>query len=170
MAIHVTPDGRHLDTTKGYEPPKEGALTLEQAIEALQRNAHIQHVTRGDIAVVVGTKGKILADIPIARLGFDLCDLPNSNTPTNIVLDLTLTDFISSAMIGKIVLLNKWMKEASGRIDKKLLLRMCGVKPAVMEVFEITRLNKIFKVNDETPEESLEEIRKQMRQAGLSVE
>jgi anti-sigma B factor antagonist len=50
---------------------------------------------------------------------------------------------MSSAMIGKLVLLNKKAKQC--RID----LKFCCIHPNVLEVFRITRLNRVFRITSE---------------------
>jgi anti-sigma B factor antagonist len=56
------------------------------------------------------------------------------------LLNFQGVQFMSSAMIGKLVLLNKKAKTAE--ID----LKFCTISPNVLEVFKITRLNKVFKI------------------------
>jgi anti-anti-sigma regulatory factor len=56
------------------------------------------------------------------------------------LLDMGGVAFMSSAMIGKIVLLNKTCKA------KKTAMKICNISASVMEVFELTRLNKLFSI------------------------
>jgi anti-anti-sigma regulatory factor len=43
-------------------------------------------------------------------------------------------------MLGKLVLLQKKCK------SDKVALKLCGISPNVMEVFTITKLNKLFEI------------------------
>jgi anti-sigma B factor antagonist len=56
------------------------------------------------------------------------------------LLNFQGVQFMSSAMIGKLVLLNKKSKAAG------LTLKFCAISPNVLEVFKITRLNKVFDI------------------------
>ena len=47
---------------------------------------------------------------------------------------------MSSAMIGKLVLLNKKAK------TDNVALKFCAISANVLEVFKITRLNKVFEI------------------------
>ncbi|MBP86309.1 MAG: hypothetical protein CMJ64_06290 [Planctomycetaceae bacterium] len=55
------------------------------------------------------------------------------------IIDFLGVRLMSSAMIGKLVLLNKKAKMSG--VD----LKFCNIDPNVLEVFKITRLNKIFR-------------------------
>ena len=57
-----------------------------------------------------------------------------------LLLNFQGVQFMSSAMIGKLVLLNK--KAKTSEID----LKFCTISANVHEVFKITRLNKVFKI------------------------
>lgn len=56
------------------------------------------------------------------------------------LVDFSGVQFMSSAMMGKLVLLNKKAKASS------VEMRFCNVSPNVLEVFKITRLNKVFHI------------------------
>jgi hypothetical protein len=55
-----------------------------------------------------------------------------------LVLNFKGVQFMSSAMIGKLVLLNKKAKA------DEIHLKLCDISPNVLEVFKITRLNKVL--------------------------
>ena len=61
----------------------------------------------------------------------------------NMLLSFRGVHFMSSAMIGKLVLLNKKAKHS------KLNLKFCSISPHVLEVFKTTRLNMLFDIDDE---------------------
>jgi anti-sigma B factor antagonist len=48
--------------------------------------------------------------------------------------------FMSSAMLGKLVTFNQQCKK------KKIQLKVCGIAPDIMQVFKITKLNKVFEI------------------------
>ena len=69
------------------------------------------------------------------------------------VLNFQGVQFMSSAMIGKLVLLNKKCKAS------EVALKLCQISPNVLEVFKITRLNqqldRVSRERDELKEQVL---------------
>ena len=70
-----------------------------------------------------------------------------------IILNFQNVSFMSSAMIGKLVLFGKKCKTA------KVALRLCNINDNVDEVFKLMRLNKVFAI-DKEEETSLKKIKK----------
>ena len=52
-------------------------------------------------------------------------------------------EYLSSAALAKLITLNKKLQAAGGK------LILCNIDPQIREVFEITRLNKLFTIHDE---------------------
>lgn len=94
---------------------------------------------KDDVLVVQFTSPKILSDVVIAQIGRELLELADE-TDGKMLLNFQGVTFMSSAMIGKIVLLNKKCKA------NKTTIKLCNISPSIMEVFEITRLNKVFSI------------------------
>ncbi len=57
-----------------------------------------------------------------------------------IVLNLTNVDYIDSAGLGVLVAVLKRVKKEQG------ILRIAGLKPNIMKIFQLTRLNQIFDI------------------------
>lgn len=100
---------------------------------------------KDDILLVQFTSQKILSDVLIAQIGRELLELADEANG-KMVLDFQGVTFMSSAMIGKIVLLNKKCKAAN------TIVKLCNIAPSIMEVFEITRLNKVFSIYESVDE------------------
>jgi len=58
----------------------------------------------------------------------------------NILLDLSKADYISSVVIASLIHILKQSKLQS------CILKMCGLRPKVKEIFEITNLDKVFDI------------------------
>ena len=86
------------------------------------------------------TDAKILDEGTILQTGKELMDLLPRSAGKRILVNFRRVQFMSSAMIGKLVLLNKQSKAA------EVELKFCSISPNVLEVFKITRLNKVFKI------------------------
>lgn len=94
-----------------------------------------------DVTVVNFTEAKILDEAKIAQIGKELMDMAAAaSEKKKMVLNFQGVSFMSSAMIGKLVLLNKKCK------NDEIALKLCEISPNVMEVFKITKLNKVFDI------------------------
>ena len=96
---------------------------------------------KDDVLIVQFTSQKILSDVLIAQIGRELLELADEANG-KMVLDFQGVTFMSSAMIGKIVLLSK---KCAGN---KTVVKLCQIAPSIKEVFEITRLNRMFHIYD----------------------
>lgn len=95
----------------------------------------------GDVLVVNFTDAKILDEARIQQIGKEMMEMAAAaETNKKLLVNFQGVQFMSSAMIGKLVLLNKKSKAAT--VD----LKFCSISPNVLEVFKITRLNKVFKI------------------------
>ncbi len=61
-----------------------------------------------------------------------------------IVCDFSQTDYLASAGLRVLITASKTLQRASGKMV------LCTIKPYVVEVFEISGLNKIFKMYPST--------------------
>jgi anti-sigma B factor antagonist len=57
-----------------------------------------------------------------------------------LLLDFAAVDHLSSAALGMLINANNKIRESNGQ------LRLTNIKPQILEVFVITRLNKLFKI------------------------
>ena len=96
----------------------------------------------GEVLVVGFTDSKILDSQRIEQVGKELQDAVALAVEKKMLLNFRGVSFMSSAMITKLVMLNKTCKA------KEVNLKFCEVSPNVMEVFKITRLNKLFDIQD----------------------
>ena len=83
---------------------------------------------------------KILDSQRIEQVGRELQDVVPQAIHKKLLLNFNGVSFMSSAMITKLVMLNKACKAAS------VNLKFCDVSPNVLEVFKITKLNKLFDI------------------------
>lgn len=100
----------------------------------------------GDVLVVFLTETEIRDEMEIQRIGDELSELVKE--AKKLVLDFDAVQFMSSAMIGKLVTLNK---DAKAR-DIEFTMRNVG--PTILEIFRITRLDRVFPLENDGQEES----------------
>jgi anti-sigma B factor antagonist len=102
----------------------------------------------GDVTVAKFIDKKILDQTNIQIIGNQLFGLVDEDGRDKIVLDFSNVEYLSSAALGKLITMDKKVKAAKGK------LRLCSIRPDIYEVFAITKLNKLF-VIDEDQEKSL---------------
>jgi anti-sigma B factor antagonist len=94
-----------------------------------------------EVLVVGFTDGKILDSQRIEQVGKELQGAIAQALHKKMLVNFRGVSFMSSAMITKLVMLQKSTKGLS------VTLKFCEVSPNVMEVFKITKLNKVFDIH-----------------------
>lgn len=97
----------------------------------------------GDVTVVNFTDRKILDEQNIQLIGEQLFSLVDESGRKKVLLNFGNVEYLSSAALGKLITLNKKLQAAGGR------LILCNIDPQIYEVFEITKLNKLFNIQKE---------------------
>ncbi|MCU0978618.1 MAG: STAS domain-containing protein [Pirellulaceae bacterium] len=115
-------------------------MTVYRRIETCQE--------RG-ITVVTFIERKILEAAHILELGEELLQLAEKDENKHLLLDFSSVEFLSSAALNKLIILDKKVKSKSGQ------LKLCNMMPEIREVFVITRLNQLFDIVD-TREKAME--------------
>lgn len=81
--------------------------------------------------------------------------LPPPGTPALMVVDLSGVDSLSSAMLGKLILLQRKVEAAQGQ------LRLCSLSETTQAVLKTTNLEKLFRIMPDA-REAVDDIQKQM--------
>ena len=61
------------------------------------------------------------------------------------LLNFSNVEFMSSAALGKLITLHRKLQAVQGK------LVMCKIAKGIMEIFEITKLNKMFTITPDEP-------------------
>jgi anti-anti-sigma factor len=101
--------------------------------------SHLLTKQKDGVLVVQFTSSKILSETAIAQIGRELLALVD-DAEGKMLLNFHGVTFMSSAMIDKIVLLNKKCGSSKTRV------KLCSIAPNIKEVFEITRLSRLFSI------------------------
>ena len=94
----------------------------------------------GDITVVNFVDKKILDEQNIQVIGEQLFSLVDELGRRKVLLNFKNVEFLSSAALGKLITMNRKLQTAGGK------LVLCEIDPQIYEVFEITKLNKLFNI------------------------
>ncbi len=100
----------------------------------------------GDVTVVRFADRKILDAAMIQELGDELFGLVEKEKRSRLVLNFSNVEFLSSAALNKLIILDKKVKEAGGR------LKCSNLRPEIHEVFVITRLTQLFDIKADEAE------------------
>lgn len=107
---------------------------------------HIATSEVGDVTIVKFTDAKIIDTGEITDMGDQLFELVEKDNRKNLLLNFENVQFLSSAALNKLIILDKKVKAASGK------LKVSNLKPEIVEVFVITRLNLLFEILSEEAE------------------
>jgi len=94
----------------------------------------------GDVATVSFAQQNILDAVLIEKMGAGLKALVDGEPRTKFVLNFTGVDYLSSAALGMLISLQKKVATKGGK------LKLAGIKPSIMEVFHITKLDEVFDI------------------------
>lgn len=108
--------------------------------EEPQRDAQI-HSRRDQGCLVVEVLTVRVTEGPVIdSIQQQLNNLLDEDAGQRVVVDLSRVEIMSSAMLSVLVQAYRHLAESSGR------LVLCGLKPPVVKVFEITRLDQLFRL------------------------
>lgn len=90
------------------------------------------------VTVAKFTDKKILDEGNIQIIGNQMFQLADEDRRQKIILDFSNVEYLSSAALGKLITMDRKVKAISGA------LRLCSIKPNILEVFKITHLDNVF--------------------------
>jgi anti-sigma B factor antagonist len=96
----------------------------------------------GDVTVVRFNDRKILDEAKIIEFGSELFGLVDLDNRKSILLNFDGVEFLSSAALGKLITLDRKVKSHKGR------LKMSNIRREIYDVFQVTKLNKVFDIHD----------------------
>lgn len=99
---------------------------------------------QGKVQVVEFEDRKILEELLIAQIGEQLSDIVEAEAEPRLALDFKNVEHLSSAALGVLITLNKQVTERQGK------MALANIQPQIYEVFRITRLNKLFNIQNTT--------------------
>jgi anti-sigma B factor antagonist len=100
----------------------------------------------GPVSVVRFIDKKIVDPASIEQLGEELNSLVSVDKRSIILLNFEGVDFLSSAVLNKLISLNSKLKAVQGR------LKLCNLRAEIKEVFNLTRLDRVFDIRKTEPD------------------
>ena len=120
------------------EPAPPGTFAGKAAMPDASQRLNV--TDQKDVKIVNFVESKILDEANIEDIRKQLIAIAESKDRLKILLDFSNVDHLSSAALGMLINVNNSVKQHNGQ------LRLVNIKPQIMEVFEITKLNKLFKI------------------------
>ena len=109
----------------------------------MSEHRHIKLSEVGDVTIVRFNDHKIINAASISEMGDELFSLVEKDNRQSLLLNFADVEFLSSGALNKLIILDKKVKAANGK------LHFCSLKPEIIEVFQITRLNQVFSIHDD---------------------
>ena len=93
--------------------------------------------------ITVGTilTSSVLSPTNVIEFGNTVINHVNENPGINLLLNFEHVDYLSSAVLTELLRIHKAIEESKGKI------RLTAVSRTILEVFEITNLNKMFTIH-----------------------
>jgi anti-sigma B factor antagonist len=95
-----------------------------------------------NVTVVRFHERKIIDELQILRIGERLREIALAERPPRMVLDFSAVEYLSSRALSELINLNRQVDQRGGQVA------LAGIRPEIYEVFRITRLNKLFRIED----------------------
>jgi anti-sigma B factor antagonist len=105
-----------------------------------QEPARLKVTRQGETIQVEFTSRKILDEANIAEIGEQLSALVEKEERPRVIISFAAVDHLSSAALGTLITINNKVKQRGGQ------LRLSNINPQILEVFLITKLNKLFRI------------------------
>lgn len=103
----------------------------------------IQSHAKDGILTIQFTDPRILDEAQLEKAAQEVLAKLDKSTEEKIILDFAPVQFMSSSMLGKLVMIHKKCKEF------KVKLKLSGISPEIREVFKISRLDKLFDIESD---------------------
>jgi anti-sigma B factor antagonist len=120
----------------------DGTESQIVSLDKLQsrKDAMLSVTKQDEVAVVTFVTSRILDQSNVQQLGEELTALVDEFGLKRIVLDFSNVNYMSSAVMGKLVGLLKKVKAADGKIA------LCCIEESILEIFKIMRFDKMFSI------------------------
>lgn len=93
------------------------------------------------VLIALVSEARLTNEATLKQLGTELVKLAVGCETKKMLVNFEPVKFMSSAMLGQLVTLHKRCKDA------QVNLRFCGISSEIMQVFSLTKLDKLFQID-----------------------
>ncbi|MBC8394314.1 MAG: STAS domain-containing protein [Deltaproteobacteria bacterium] len=101
---------------------------------------------KGPVVIATLTDEKILDETQLQGLEGSFMPLIEQNENIQLIIEFSNVKFLTSSVLGLLIRVSKKVYESNGK------LRLCSIAPKILEIFKITRLDKIFEIYPDVDE------------------
>ncbi|MFG0331681.1 MAG: STAS domain-containing protein [Phycisphaerales bacterium] len=98
------------------------------------------------VTIVEFVDRNILDEANIQQIGEEIIRLVDDEPQPKILISFSNVDHLSSAALGALITINNRVKEKDGQ------LRLADINDQILEVFHITRLDRLFQIHGDSVE------------------
>ncbi len=113
-------------------------LNRENKVDKINPNLSLEF--RGQVVIATLTDEKILDEDQLQGLEGSFLPLIEQTPQIQLIIDFSNVKFLTSSVLGLLIRVSKKVYETDGT------LRLCSIGPKILDVFRITRLDKIFEI------------------------
>jgi len=113
---------------------------MTQAASRLKINDH------GGITAIEFVDRNILDEANIQQIGEEIGRLVDQQAAPRLLISFSNVDHLSSAALGTLITINNRVSAKNGQ------LRLSDIEGQILEVFKITKLDKLFEIHDTSAE------------------
>ena len=95
----------------------------------------------GEVSVISFRDSQLRHQGLIERVGKELLELVSDRYKAFVVVNMENLEYFSSSMLGRLVAAHKKVVEGKGRMC------LCAIRPVILEVFKITKMDKVFEIH-----------------------
>ena len=110
-------------------------------MDQAQPKIGVEYVKNATIATLMDER--VLEDIDVQALEDSIMPLIEETSGTNLVINFCDVKFLTSAVLGLLIRISKKIYESGGQ------LKLCGINPQILEIFKITRLDRVFDIYED---------------------
>jgi len=104
---------------------------------------HLEIQDIGDVTVVRFLDSRIMNPLEIEELGRQIYQVLEYRNCAKLIIDFSSVEFISSAMIGKLISLQRKVKVC------KSALRLCNLRREVRDIFHFCTIDRVFDIRED---------------------
>lgn len=110
-------------------------------MDQAQPKIGVEYAKNATIATLMDER--VLEDIDVQALEDSIMPLIEETSGTNLVINFCDVKFLTSAALGLLIRISKKIYESGGQ------LKLCGINPQILEIFKITRLDRVFDIYED---------------------
>ena len=107
---------------------------------------HLGVWEQGDVIVVRLGEHRMLDSVTVMKVSDELSSVADQADCHKLLLNFSGVEFLSSLMLGKLLMLHKKMTAKGGK------LKLCDVGPKIEEVFTGTKMDQVFDIRKSEPD------------------